>query len=147
MNQTPAAAGGSTSDARPDHSSASSSQQQPQPKKPENEWFEEIRDDVVKIIKRAQAKGGNIIDATNKAKEHWKNQRSAMGMTKREFTSVWNKVKEEINAMPELDQSNVTNEANSNANDEKEVNRWSNLWEPGGTFEFEDWDTCVELPS
>lgn len=145
-----AAAPASFTAKRPDLSSASSSrQQQPtEPKKPENDWFEEIKDDVVKIIKRAQAKDGDIIEATNKAKEHWKNQRSAMEMTKREFNSVWTRVKEEISTMPELSQdNNDTSEAKSAANDESETNRWSSIWEPGGTYEFGDWDTYVEVSS
>ena len=36
-------------------------------KKPEKDWFEDIRDDVVKIIKSTQKKkGGNVIEATNR---------------------------------------------------------------------------------
>jgi len=140
------AAAASSTATRPNLSSASSSRR-PEPKKPESAWFKEIKDDVVKLIKRAQAKDGDVIEATKKAKEYWKNQRSAMGMTLREFNSVWKRVKEEITTMPEFSQDNDTSDAKSAANDESETNRWSSIWEPGGTYEFGDWDTYVEVSS
>lgn len=125
--------------------SASSGQSSSVQEDHKKDWFEDIKDDVVKIIKRTQARGGDVIEATKRAREHWKNQRSTMGMNKREFNAVWTRVKDAISEMPELDRSNTTDEAESAAMDDDVTNRWSSIWKPGGTFEFGDWDTCVEI--
>lgn len=121
----------------------------------EKDWFEDIRDDVVTIIKSTQNKGGNVIEATNKVKAHWKDpeQRSKMGMTKRDFNAVWERVKDAVSQMPELmpelnASTGTSNNKKADASAAEKVNPWGSIWELGGKkFEFGDWDTLEEISS
>ena len=123
---------------------------------PAKDWFEDIRDDVVKIIKRTQARGGEVSEATKRVKAHWKDpeQRAKMGMNKKEFNAVWERVKDAVNEMPELQPNTDTSsdtrsttgsiprKKKADASAAEKVNPWASIWEPGGkTFEFGDWDT------
>ena len=150
------AAGSRTSrSAAPPAVGATKKKQAPtQKKQPEKDWFEDIRDDVVKIIKSTQAKGGNVIEATNKVKVHWKDpeQRSKMGMTKREFNAVWERVKDAVSQMPELQRNTGAGASKSarkaDASTAEKVNPWASIWELGGKkFEYGEWDTFEEISS
>ena len=151
----PAPAGGSR--AIPSSSVGTTKSKQadaPKKKKPEKDWFEDIRDDVVKIIKSTQKKGGNVIEATNRVKAHWKDpeQRSKMGMTKRDFNVVWERVKDAVSQMPELQLDGSTGTSNSTKKADapiaEKANPWASIWELGGKeFEFGDWDTFEEISS
>lgn len=119
---------------------------------PAEDWFEDIRDDVVKIIKRTQAKGGDVSEATKKVRAHWKDpeQRAKMGMNKKEFNAVWERVKDAVNEMPELqtntgtssDTTSIPRKKKADASATEKVDPWASIWEPGGkNFDFGDWDT------
>jgi len=113
------------------------------------DWFDDIRDDVVKTIKSTQAKGGNVTEATKKVKAHWKDpeQRSKMGINKKNFNAVWERVKDAVNGMPELKMnSGTSNTKKTGASVAERDNPWASIWELGGTkFEFGDWDTFEEM--
>ena len=87
-------------------------------------------------------------------KAHWKDpeQRSKMGMTKREFNVVWERVKDAVSQMPELQLDGSTGTSNSTKKADaliaEKVNPWASIWELGGKeFEFGDWDTFEEMSS
>ena len=75
-----------------------------------------------------------------------------MGMTKRDFNAVWERVKDAVSQMPELQPDTSTGPSNNakkaDASTAQKVNPWASVWELGGKkFEFGDWDTFEELSS
>jgi hypothetical protein len=70
-----------------------------------------------------------------------------MGINKKNFNAVWERVKDAVNGMPELKMnSGTSNTKKTGASVAERDNPWASIWELGGTkFEFGDWDTFEEM--
>jgi hypothetical protein len=114
----------------------------PNPPLKANNWYAEIKDDLIGIIERALARKADPKVATKRCKDHWQNQTAGTGMSKKDFLKMWKDVEDDVKSMPFNMEAVEATPSSIQQVDEQTKNSWAYLWEGEKVaFEFGDWDT------